>query len=155
DPIPQGRFEAPEGPRSTRSEDADKEAGEGAALLWTGATPRWCEQCEAGRVRSDCTARTQARNGDVSRVAHHHPALVGGDVVAGYLPASVGSTEASFGESNGIDSGPFGEASPHPVRTWGRSGVASTGTPVPAGRISGAVTRGSLAPGPCQPDLDA
>src|SRR5262249_24223704 len=38
--------------------------------------------------------------------------------------ASVRSTEASFGGSNGIDSGHFGEAYPHPARNRGRSGAA-------------------------------
>jgi hypothetical protein len=52
----------------------------------------------------------------------------------------VGSTEASFGESNGIDSGHFGEACPHPVRNRGRSGAASRRTLASAGRISGTVT---------------
>ena len=56
------------------------------------------------------------------------------------LRASVGSTEAACGESNGIDSGPFDEACADPVRNRGRSGAASRRTLASAGRISGTET---------------
>ena len=46
--------------------------------------------------RSECLPLTGTHaKPELSCVAHHHPALVGDDVVAGYYPALVGSTEAS------------------------------------------------------------